>query len=113
MRDALLINFLLVTEDDRFEREDGFARLVHRLDLVLVTRGRDCHAKLTTGVHNDYRACNCSTINPGDKGGRLALRADAVGVPADADGVGLASNTLVTDIDIIIARGEVETGCRA
>src|SRR5438445_11751224 len=109
----MLSNCRLVTGADRYEREDGFARLVHRLDLVLVARGRDCHAKLTTSVDNDCQACNCSTINPGDKGGRLALRADAVGVPADADDVGLASNTLVTDIDIIIARGEVETGCRA
>ena len=38
------------------------------------------------------------------------MREDAAGVPADADGVGLASNALVTAIEIIIARGEVGTG---
>ena len=30
---------LLVTEGDRLEGEDRFARLVHRLDLFLVARG--------------------------------------------------------------------------
>ena len=32
---------------------------------------------------------------------------------ADADGVGLARNTSVADIDIVIARGEIATGLKA
>jgi hypothetical protein len=32
---------------------------------------------------------------------------------ADADSVGLVSNTLVANIDIVIARGEVQTSFKA
>ena len=39
----------------------------------------------------------------------------AVWVPAraDANGVGLASNTTIADVDIVIARGEIVAGCNA
>ena len=36
-----------------------------------------------------------------------------VSLSADADRVGLAGNTLVADIDIVIARGEIFTGINA
>ena len=98
---------MLVVEGDRFQREDGFARFVHWLDLILETcRGRR-HAKLTTAVYVNYRACNCSTNNPGDKGSRLGL------LIADANCVGLARNTAVADINIVSARGELVARIRA
>ena len=35
LRDALGVKLLLVAEGNRFEREDRFARFVHRLDVLL------------------------------------------------------------------------------
>ena len=103
MRDALRVKLVLVAEGHRLKREDRFARLVHRLDLVLETRRGSGRAEVTVGIHDDrYASGNGCPADAGDKGGRLrSLR-------ADADGVGLASNARVADIDIVIARGEID-----
>ena len=53
LRDAVGVKLVLVAEGDRFEREDRFARLVHRLDRVLETRRGDDRAELTVGI-DDY-----------------------------------------------------------
>src|SRR5437016_284462 len=53
LRDAVWIKLVLVAEGHRFQRKDRFARLVHRLDLVLETSGGDGRAELTVGS-NDY-----------------------------------------------------------
>jgi hypothetical protein len=37
LRNALGVERMFVSEDDRFECENGFTRLVHRLDVLLKT----------------------------------------------------------------------------
>ena len=92
-------------EGDRFEREDGLACPVHWLDIILEThRGGRADAQLTSATYVNCRTCNRNTNNAGDKGGLLGS------CRADADGVGLGRITLVADIDIVIARGEIGTG---
>ena len=102
------VDFLLVTEGDGFKREDRFARFIHRLDLLLKTpRGAD-GAKVTCGIYLHYQAlCDRCRINPCDKGIRLRS------FSADADGVGLGSDTTVADIDVIIACREIGTSKKA
>ena len=53
---AIGINFFLVAETDGSEGEDGFARLVHRLDPVLKRSDDAAHPKLTPRVDNNRRA---------------------------------------------------------
>src|SRR5439155_22755257 len=103
--DALGVVVFLVMESDRFQREDRFARLGHRFDCVLETlRGND-RAELTA-ITNDYSYASGQSDprNPRDEGSGLCS------ARADADRVELASNTGVADIDIIAARGEINTG---
>lgn len=58
-----------------------------------------------TGIINYHRiAGNDDTTNARDE--RICLRATR----ADADGVRLASDAGVADIDVVIARGEIYTG---
>jgi hypothetical protein len=79
-----------------------FAQFVHRFDIVLETLRGGYRAEASVGVYNNACACNWASIDARNKGSCLgSLR-------ADADGVGLGRNTLVTDIDIVTARGEVE-----
>ena len=59
---------------------------------------------MTSIINYDRIAGNGDTTNPRDE--RICLRA----ARADADGVRLASDAGVADIDIIIARGEIYTG---
>ena len=63
-------------------------------------------AELTVGIDNQPPTppATGDPTNAGDKGGRLSS------CRADADGVGLASNTSVADIDIVTARGEIDAG---
>src|SRR5436853_1228242 len=90
-------------EGDRFQPENGFARLVHRFDRVLETlRGR-CRAKLTGGVYLNGCACNCCPIDARNKGFCLCSAL------ADANGVGFTSDTSVANIDIVTTRGEIFT----
>src|SRR5262249_3475913 len=91
----------------RFERMNSFACLIHRLDLVLETLRRGRGAKLTGGVYLHCSAHNCSAIDPGDEGFCLGFWC------ADADRVGLARNTLIADIDVVIACGEICTSYKA
>src|SRR5205807_3609466 len=107
LRSAFRVNLVLVAEADRFERENRFAYLVHGLDLVLETLRGGCHAKLTVGVHLNRCACNRGPTNASDKGSCL------VSACADADSVGLISNTFVADVDIEVARGKIDTGVTA
>jgi len=108
LRDAFGIKLVLVAEGDRFERENRFARLVHRLDVVLETLRGKYRAELTVGIYNyPYASCNRCPANAGDKGGRLGS------FGADADGAGLASTTNVADINIVIARSKKKAGCFA
>src|SRR5437763_5135925 len=90
-------------EGDRFQPENGFARLVHRFDRVLETlRGR-CRAKLTGGVYLNGCACNCCPIDTRNKGFCLCSGR------ADANRPGFTSSASVADIDIVAASGEIPT----
>src|SRR5207248_9714302 len=88
---------------DRFQPENGFARLVHRFDRVLETRGGGCRAKLTGGVYLNGCACNCCPIDAGNKGFGLCSAL------ADANRTGFAGDTGVANIDIVTTRGEIFT----
>src|SRR5947199_8753581 len=102
LRNAIGINLLLVTESDRFERQDRFTCLVHRLDLVLETLRGGCHAQLTERIYNNWCACNGYPTDCRDKGLKLAK--------TDAQGTGLASKARRADVDIATTRGEIEAG---
>lgn len=86
-----------------FEYKDRFARLVHGLDLVLKTLRARGHAKLTVGGYNNSCTCHWYREDTSDKGARLSFHV------ADADRESLASNPIVADVNIEIARREV--GC--
>src|SRR5215475_11895783 len=51
---------VLVMECDRFQAQDGFAGLVHWLNVFLETLRGGCRAKFTSVVY--YYWCVCSTI---------------------------------------------------
>ena len=92
----------------RLERQDSFAGLIHRLNLFLKPARGAGGPELTVGIYDDiYRIGNprCHT-NGGDKGSCLKFA-------ADADSVGLAIDTRVTNIDIVIARGKAAAGASA
>jgi hypothetical protein len=77
--------------------------LVHGLDLLLKTLRAWGHAKLTVGVYNNSCTCDWYSKDTSDKGARLSFHV------ADADRESLASNPIVADVNIEIARREVET----
>jgi hypothetical protein len=62
---------------------------------------------LSVAIYLDCCACNCCSINASDKGFCL------ISASADADSVGLISNTFVADVDIVIAGGKIVTGAKA
>src|SRR5262249_58407865 len=69
LRDPRGVKVMLITEGHRFERENRFARLVHRFDLVLETLRRDDRAQLTVSI--DYypdTPCNGDATDAGDRG---------------------------------------------
>src|SRR4030095_9910589 len=101
LRGALRINFLLIAEGDRLQREDRFARFVHRLNVLLVVR-RGCYrAKMTAAIYdNCYAGWNGCPADPGDKCFCL------YSCRADADGPGLLE-TLIAHIDIVTAPKEI------
>ena len=58
-------------------------------------------------IHPNLHTPNCCIANAGDK--RFRLRA----LCADADCIRFVANTLVADIDVVIACGEIESGLSA
>src|SRR5260370_22429507 len=53
LRDALGVKLVLVAEGHRFERENRFARLVHRLDRFLEPGRGWCRAKLAAAIYDN------------------------------------------------------------
>ena len=91
---------MLVAKGHRFQRQDCFACLVHRLDRILVTGRRDDRAQLTVSI--DYypdTPCNGDATDTGDKSPPL-LR-------ADANGSGFGRPSTAVDIDIVTACREI------
>src|SRR5205823_336622 len=102
LRDAVWIKLVLVAEGHRFQRKDCFARLVHRLDLVLETSGGDGRAELTVGPNDySYSPRHSYPRDAGDKCFRLCS------ARADADGSGLTCHSRVADFDVITAGGKI------
>src|SRR5437762_12494854 len=96
---------MLVAEGDRLQRKDCFAGFVHRRNRLLETlRGDDC-AEVAVGIDNDPH-----TSGDGDPTNASEISVGLSSYRADADGVGLGSNTKVADVDIVAASGETETG---
>src|SRR5262245_56863569 len=91
-------------ESHWFQREDGFARLLHRLDCFLVTGRGSGRAEMTVGIydHRNSRGNGCST-DPGNVSRAMSC------LGPDANGFGLGSNANIADVDIVTARGEVHT----
>src|SRR6266849_3654499 len=102
LRDAIWVEFFLVVEGDRFQREDRFAGLVHGLNRFLETlRGND-RAEMTVGVYDYCYTCwNGCPSDSGDKCSRLIL------YPADTNSARLASQTSIADVDVFVAGGKI------
>ena len=64
-------------------------------------------AEMPGGVDHYRCAGDTDSIDAGDICVRLSS------CRANANGVGLSPNTFVADIDIVIARGEIQTGAKA
>ena len=102
------VKVVLVTEDDGVQRENRLTCTVHRPDLVFETRRGNDRPKVTVGIYYyPYPFRNCHPIDPGDKGIRVSSSS------ADANCVRLGRNTSISNIDIIIAGGEISTGVSA
>ena len=99
---------MLVAKGNRLQRQNRFARLVHRFDLFLETLGRNNRAEMSIGIDNYSNASGDSdSANAGNKG--VAVCSSC----ADADAAGFAGYARVTDIDIVIAGGEITAGRKA
>src|SRR6266481_6469668 len=96
---------MLVAEDDGFQREDRFASLVHRLNRFLETFGGHHRTEMAVGVDDyPYASSDGRPTNAGDKRMRVSSFC------ANADVIGLASFTFIAYIDIVTARGQIDTG---
>src|SRR5262249_35750164 len=95
-------------ESHWFQRKDGFARLIHRLNRFLETGRGGGRAEVTSAIDQDRDAAGHSHAkNAGD----ISVLMSWFG--ADADGFGFARRTNVTDINIVTASSEIEAGLKA
>src|SRR5438552_14272411 len=108
LRDAIGIKLMLVAEGNRLQRQDRFARLVHRFDFIFESlRGND-RAEMAAGINNDPdTSSNRYSTNPGDKGFRLSS------CRANANRIGVTRSTRVADLDIVVAIEESRPGVKA
>src|SRR5947207_15263935 len=81
---AIGFNLLFITEGDRFERQDGFASLVHKFDLVLEPSRGDKRADLVVGIDVNCPARRGRGINISNPGG-VALASNPSDASADTD----------------------------
>src|SRR4029077_4046496 len=88
-----------------FKREEGFAQLTHGPDIILETlRGRH-RSQLIRATNKNRRASDWLPKYAGDKSsGPLRMG------EADADCVGLARESRVVNMDVVISCGEFGTG---
>src|SRR5262249_38682970 len=106
LRNAIGIKLFFVAECHRFQREDRFARSVHRFDVLLETlRGSGrAEAPVAIDQNGDTTRYGCA-IDAGSYGFRLGT------FLADADRIGLSGLTFTADVDVVTARGEIDS-CR-
>ena len=98
----------LVMERHRLERQERFAGFVHRFNLFLEPARGAGGPELTVDIYKDWQGVSTSgrhAANAGDKGSCLKK--------ADASGVRITGFTRVTDIDIVVAGGEILAGTSA
>ena len=99
---------MLVSERNGFQRENRFARFVHRFDCLFVSGGGRSRAEMPGGIYDDcyagWHGC------PTDRGNVSSSLQSGL---SDADGSGLARNTTVADVDIATARREICPGLSA
>src|SRR5260370_24864347 len=70
LRDSSGIDVVLVAKGHRLEREDRFARLVHRSDVLFETLGGGGYAKLAISIYDNWGTCNgCSADSRNKRGG--------------------------------------------
>src|SRR5262249_14458166 len=103
-----LCGVALVVEGYWLKRQNCFARFIHGFDLVLEPPRRAGRAELPRRIYQDWysvRVCRCSPADAGNKGSGLPC--------ADANGGGLANNTTVANIDVVITRRETVAGAKA
>lgn len=95
-------------ECHRFQGQDGFTRFVHRFDLFLEPARGAHRAKLVVSSYHDWY-CRKSRRDPAN----TANKRFGDRWMSDSDGVGLASVTGVTDIDVFIAGSGIHTCIKA
>src|SRR6266446_612647 len=108
LRDARRVELVLVAKGHRFERQDRFARLVHRLDCILETLRGYGRAKMTTAIYNNcYTRWNgCPTDASDVSSGLSSYR-------TDTDRIRLRLKTSAANIDIVTSCGQILTGLKA
>src|SRR5207249_766586 len=110
LRDALAIKLVLVAEGHRLQREDCFARLVHRLDCILETLRRGRYAKLAVRTNRNRGSSDGYSRNAGNKGGRLTSFAPDLD---PARPFTRPSPAVIDDSNVVIARLGICTGSTA
>jgi len=101
---AFRVKLFLVAESDGSQRENHFARHVHRFDCLFVANRGRLDTKLTTAVYS-----NRLPLGDGHSPYTGYERRRLSSVRADADRIGLGSNTIIADIDIVTACGKINT----
>jgi hypothetical protein len=124
LRHALRVNLLLIMEGNGLEREERFAGLVHRLNVIFEPPGRNNGAQLTRSINDDGGCSGRShTENVADVTGIahvLAIGADSnnvigradtrAGVSAQGDipAAGAVQERLITDSRVVDADGVLQ-----
>src|SRR5262249_44208384 len=101
------LRVVLVSKADRPQLHQAGAGAPHVANVALVARRRSHDTQLSRGVNHHCASIHATAADACDEcPGLRALR-------ANADGVGLGGDASVADIDIILSRGEIESGIDA
>jgi hypothetical protein len=99
---------------DRFERQDGFAGLIHRFNVFLKAPRGVRRAELAVGVYDDIYAIDIPYLNPANVADNylsLASKASTIAWGADGNNVigrSLASAGFAANGDVVATRAEPE-----
>ena len=100
--DTLGIDILFITKAHRLKRQNSSAGFAHWLYILLKSRRGHGRSELTTRIYKDGgpTRSRCSADSRNERGSDIRI--------ADSDGVALIcyAEDIVTDIDIIIAKGQ-------
>ena len=98
---------MLVAEGHRLERENRFASLVHRFDLLLEPRRGSSNTELTGGVYYYGASCYRHAKDAGDKGAVLSS------LLTDPNLGRFTRHTYIADINVVAARREIRASIGA